>query len=264
MSDAMTNVKIEDVLSSIRRLVAEGSGDAAAAPDGRTPSEGKRVGRLVLMPSHRVDLDPEQGPPEVEPPLQLRPSDRRDAPATSSASDLLATIAELEAAVRGQADDWEDDGTGTDLDKSWASAGFRGDVSIEDAVEVAPSDWPNTLAEAQRIFGTQETRDDREDAAEPVFRHQEAHGAAARRAEEDEHHDDLMPLSDEDFDAAEREQLNYYLEGGGGITREALAQVVRDIVREELQGRMGERVTRNVRKLVRREIHRALSTSDFD
>jgi hypothetical protein len=34
---------------------------------------------------------------------------------------------------------------------------------------------------------------------------------------------------------------------------------VRDIVRQELQGSLGERVTRNVRKLVRREIQRSIS-----
>jgi len=35
--------------------------------------------------------------------------------------------------------------------------------------------------------------------------------------------------------------------------------MVRDIVRQELQGSLGERITRNVRKLVRREIQRSIS-----
>jgi hypothetical protein len=39
---------------------------------------------------------------------------------------------------------------------------------------------------------------------------------------------------------------------------------VAEIVRKELQGDLGERITRNVRKLVRREIHRALASRDFD
>ena len=38
-----------------------------------------------------------------------------------------------------------------------------------------------------------------------------------------------------------------------------LRDMVHDIVRQELQGVLGERITRNVRKLVRREIQRAFS-----
>ena len=36
-----------------------------------------------------------------------------------------------------------------------------------------------------------------------------------------------------------------------------------DVVRQELQGEMGERITRNVRKLVRREINNALTSKSF-
>ena len=274
MSEPMTNVKIEDVLSSIRRLVAEGTQDTSP-PRSMTPRG--PLGRLVLTPSDRVDLDPQDSRDAPEPPLQLRPSDRQDVPARprSSASDLLSTIAELEAAVLGQAEEWEDDGTGTDLDKSWASAGFRNDGPVEDAEEVDPADWPDTLAEARRIFGeTSHVERDENEGDGPdsddgvVFRHRREDAAprearSHRTHDEAEYHDDLMPVSDDDFDSAELAQLTLYLEGGGGITRAALAQIVRDIVREELQGQMGERVTRNVRKLVRREIHRALTTSDL-
>ncbi len=43
-----------------------------------------------------------------------------------------------------------------------------------------------------------------------------------------------------------------------------LRDLVSDIVRQELSGELGERITRNVRKLVRREIQRALATKEFD
>jgi hypothetical protein len=36
------------------------------------------------------------------------------------------------------------------------------------------------------------------------------------------------------------------------------------MIREELQGALGERITRNVRKLVRAEINRALIARDLD
>lgn len=48
------------------------------------------------------------------------------------------------------------------------------------------------------------------------------------------------------------------------IDEDQLKELVAQMVRAELQGPLGERITRNVRKLVRREIHRALLTRDLD
>ncbi len=48
------------------------------------------------------------------------------------------------------------------------------------------------------------------------------------------------------------------------LSEEVLQGMVADIVRRELQGALGERITRNVRKLVRREIHRVMMNQDFD
>jgi len=42
-----------------------------------------------------------------------------------------------------------------------------------------------------------------------------------------------------------------------------LRDLVRDILREELAGSMGERITRNIRKMVRAEIARGLATQDL-
>jgi len=43
----------------------------------------------------------------------------------------------------------------------------------------------------------------------------------------------------------------------------ALRRLVAEIVHEELGGEMGERITRNVRKLVRREINRVLTSLEM-
>lgn len=51
--------------------------------------------------------------------------------------------------------------------------------------------------------------------------------------------------------------------GDSYLDEEGLRDLVASIVREELQGPLGERITRNVRKLVRREIHRALAAHDL-
>ncbi len=45
---------------------------------------------------------------------------------------------------------------------------------------------------------------------------------------------------------------------------EALRAFVAQVVREELQGALGERITRNLRKMVRREIYRALVTQKLE
>ena len=48
------------------------------------------------------------------------------------------------------------------------------------------------------------------------------------------------------------------------LDEEMLRDLVGEIVRQELQGPLGERITRNVRKLVRREINRALASRQID
>lgn len=48
------------------------------------------------------------------------------------------------------------------------------------------------------------------------------------------------------------------------LDEEMLRNLVGDVVRAELQGALGERITRNMRKLVRREIHRALAARDLE
>jgi hypothetical protein len=44
----------------------------------------------------------------------------------------------------------------------------------------------------------------------------------------------------------------------------ALREMVTEVIREELKGVLGERITRNVRKLVRREIHRVITSQELD
>ncbi|WP_088622240.1 hypothetical protein [Oceanicola sp. 22II-s10i] len=56
---------------------------------------------------------------------------------------------------------------------------------------------------------------------------------------------------------------NEFYDDAPMIDEEALRDMVAEIVRQELQGALGERITRNVRKLVRREIQRALTAHDL-
>ncbi len=72
------------------------------------------------------------------------------------------------------------------------------------------------------------------------------------------------PASEPDTDLAVTDATQVFAVDEDVLDEEALRDMVAEIVRQELQGALGERITRNVRKLVRREIHRALATQDLD
>lgn len=48
------------------------------------------------------------------------------------------------------------------------------------------------------------------------------------------------------------------------LDEETLREIIVDVVREELQGVLGQRITRNVRKMVRREVRLALAAEDLE
>ncbi|MGC0222765.1 hypothetical protein [Pseudooceanicola nitratireducens] len=72
---------------------------------------------------------------------------------------------------------------------------------------------------------------------------------------------DQDALDQEALATADREALT---EEPVLLDEDMLRDMVSEIVRQELQGALGERITRNVRKLVRREIHRALASYNID
>ncbi|MDJ0826174.1 MAG: hypothetical protein QNJ16_11790 [Rhodobacter sp.] len=72
--------------------------------------------------------------------------------------------------------------------------------------------------------------------------------------------------TDDDPEHAENDEepaMDFYGEDAL-IDEDALREMVSNLVREELQGVLGERITRNVRRLVRREIQRAMALRDLD
>ncbi|MGX0977315.1 hypothetical protein ACSSVY_003043 [Roseovarius sp. MBR-51] len=289
MSDPVTNVEIEDVLSSIRRLVSNTQSDRSTETKA-VPHEVSDAGaeRLVLTPSLRVDgtrgadtapdvaeappaeetlSDPmdiwESGPyPETpgqdslsedattedpEPENQEPDALEAEQPETEAQgefeaepqrdvqSELGTQAAEFEALVAGRDDQWEPDGaSGDDYAGGPVSA-----ISWTEAVEPSEEDEDSAdpdWAEADDLASERHTQNwqDAEDAQESA----EQSSGAGRT--------DALFMDDAVLD------------------EDALRDLVAEIVRQELQGALGERITRNVRKLVRREIHRALTSQDFD
>lgn len=224
MSERMSNADIEDVLSSIRRLVSDDlrPGHASAPP----PLARSAVPRLVLTQALRVSPDPAPAPRRPEP---------------AGAGDTLAErLAELELLMAGQAPQFEDE---IAPPATMPSDGLLRDRAGPGAppvlAEVEAADVPEQAAEP--LAGSEEGDEapyvdaDTATNVEPQTPGPEA--AEGQPAEAPESWAEPLLLQDEDV----------------------LRALIRDVLREELQGVMGERVTRNLRKLIRAEVARALT-----
>lgn len=186
---------------------------------------------------------------------------------TSMASDkslaLTAKIAALETAIGQISETWEPDDAGeSDYAGSEGEAMAWEDDAPEQPIlskslafgkeqqnKAEPSEETESLevmeSQLEEFFAKSETSKDTAETA-----------VAPQAAEEASHTEKTSAFQDKDaFEFPAEEQL---------IDEEVLRDLVSDIVRAELQGALGERITRNVRKLVRREIHRALAAQDLE
>ncbi|MGY3438002.1 MULTISPECIES: hypothetical protein [unclassified Marinovum] len=138
-------------------------------------------------------------------------------------------------------------------DTAIAEAGLEDEQAGLDAAEEAhaPEDVPPQAEIAEDFAADLSDHVDEAPAASPSPKIQRPviALAEARPGPEDAEEDEaVLPGREEDH----------------SIDESVLRQMVVDIVREELQGALGERITRNVRRLVRREIHRALASHELD
>ncbi|MEP2715176.1 hypothetical protein [Pseudophaeobacter sp.] len=154
-------------------------------------------------------------------------------------SAVVQKIAELEAKVARSDGQWEPDGASSDPYAGTNIETLAWQDHIEDQTD--SSDFLQDEASVASEIDRQELQG--ESAAEPDL-------DAATLAEE--------AVTEEALDG---------LQGFAGeesyLDEDSLRELVADIVRSELQGALGERITRNVRKLVRREIQRALAAQDL-
>ncbi|MEZ5779106.1 MAG: hypothetical protein R3E44_12175 [Paracoccaceae bacterium] len=323
MSDPLTNVEIQDVLSSIRRLVSEEKratrDDSQAAPP-RQERAGR--GKLVLTDALRVDNGDEAADTGS---MAAKVHAVADAPDEQGGPESLEdTIAELEAAVADIGDDFEPDGSevagGDAQDKALGDA-FDGGFHVDDGLAIArraapesegetpaagdsPPDRIDDAVEATEAevepasaepFAAQDveepSRDDAREATETrppetgdaleaavaalatggTERRNRLHLSSAERIDQPSRavwdrdeadadasgHDRAVATADADDDIPGL----FSASGDALVDVEVLRDLVAEVLRQELQGPLGERITRNVRKLVRREINRALESS---
>lgn len=278
MSEPVTNVDIEDVLSSIRRLVSnssDGQGDHASSDESKSD-------KLVLTPSLRIDdsaaeasdagaaaaeIAPvaDAGPQTTTAVEDPEPQDGDDAP-TGDGPAVAETSAhgpvtqdgeeEAESAVETSVLKEQGDSCDTPGDDETTPLGAQA-AEFEAAVAGRDDQWePDGLSEDDYAGGAVTALDWQD-------------------ADELSSDPDLDPADEQVSDAyaqawntdepkKDRTSENAFSLDDAVIDEDTLRDMVSEIVRQELQGTLGERITRNVRKLVRREIHRALTSQDFD
>jgi len=258
MSDTVAKAGIEDVLSSVKRLVSE---EGRAVPNAETQTISRKPGRLVLTDALRIrkpTVDQPSTPPAVSEysaedsarPMLLRACDivRAGTPANKDRSQpklaedsgtdpliepaqqedpavsLSAKIEALEAAIARTEDQWEPDG---DSDDAYSGTPNR----------ALPWNMPAGFTEAEVVDAK----------IEP---------APANSPE---------AVTWSDTETAKKPEPEPAEQQPDAVTldQEALRALIAEVVREELQGALGERITRNVRKMVRREINRALTEKDL-
>jgi hypothetical protein len=199
MSDPVANVEVEDVLSSIRRLVSEDSSSSMKTTTPVTLS----ADRLVLTPALRVEDHQDEDVAAVEPTIQA----------------------------------WSEFGAG-------------------------PEDQ-----DAMLVYRSENDTDPTSDVYEPEYA--EVVQDHYERPQEETHEVPEAPAA-EPFvpeavvNHAEPQQAAFSQPADKLLDENALRDIMRETVREELQGALGERITRNVRKLVRREIYRALAAQELE
>lgn len=280
MAGPLSTEEIEDLVSSVRRLVSN-------EQSLRRLSRDLNAERLLLTPSLRVVSETSPLAPLIlEAPVEDAAASAMPAPSMPEPDLGDDDAVELIEA------DWEDE--------LWTApeAVSLGEVALgadeaevllppADAVEalVAETDLPEPWAEVSEDWVEAEPipfvpmRHRGEGrAADPVAPAEpepasvavpplEAVAELALPAED--HEDDTGIALDPAADEADTQRMPTEILDADGtplavLDEAALQEIVRQMIREELQGDLGERITRNVRKLVRAEINRALVARDLD
>ncbi len=249
MSEAMSSVEIEDVLSSIRRLVSE---DLRPGP--KKNAAVKTDEKLLLTPALRVVDDVVATPAAPT----ATPLPRLHLGAEPVIEELAAT---LERAVEAQDVEWESE-VGDPIpqvaDMEWSENGWVvmaptvAPAMTPDLVENATVQKTTTPAWAQDdadLDGEAPAEDERPIAEPDAYWADQAEAEAVA---------ELREKTSDDLSATQSalDEMRF--------DEQVLRDLVRDLIRDELQGGLGERITRNVRKLVRAEIARALAAQDMD
>lgn len=260
MNERRSYTGAEDMLASIRRLVADEVRAGGEVMQGSA--------RLLLTPSLRVD--PGQFPPkrsEKIRPLRTVLNERRAALAARGG--MMPLLLTEDFAVSPEQMALERAERAAESQPSPAPLRLVQSQPAEQPAQ-APTETPDFLARLAELESLLDARDQSYDVEEPQFDEEigswlTSHAGAlsgvpfidlglgareelAARDKIDPPEEELMPAPQ-----AEPAPDNAPAEDA------QLRALIRDVLRDELEGPMGERVTRNLRKLIRSELARALA-----
>lgn len=258
MSDPVSNTQIEDVLASIRKLVSE-EVRAQSRPGTIPLSAARRLAdKLILSPALRVadrDVAPTHSAPEAQADETIEEAAFFDGQAAEEPIHGGAVI----HAFRSFSPVEPGDGAAEALASAKAALGQEAPLDFD--MEGADADGLIVSAVEEAEFVEDAPQDEWDVSQEPhLLAASHVMGGSAEAEEAPEVDEDRRaPVAD----SGETGPVNAFAADGLGIDPEMLRELVSDIVRQELQGALGERITRNVRKLVRSEIERALNPQDL-
>ncbi|MFY0619679.1 hypothetical protein [Shimia sp.] len=295
MSDPVTNTEIEDVLTSIRRLVSENRPlsnsmepeapkPESVSPDADESAEGALPLALVLTPALRVDDEEQETAEDANTPLEDSDEQPWDEDAAVSEEDLeMEEGADIETTQVPDTVEvsYDHDSLGNDAHADTESA-ISSDVVEEEEANVEMDDddlhdfQPEVSSEGDVALEEDVDEDQPFDFKQVLearihhFRDAKSSEGMPPKVENDTFTETIIDelnetLPDDVVDAlgVDEGEAVVVVDDAAEIDEAILREMVADIVRQELQGALGERITRNVRKLVRREIHRALAAHDL-
>ena len=299
MVGPLSSEEIEDVVSSVRRLVSNEQGSRRATrdlgadrllltPALRVVSETSPLSPLILDTAPQADPVPEvavvdsAGPvPSDDPVSDFVEAEWEDelwvAPDAAPLGEVALAADEAEVLLppvgAEHAVEHPVEADADAVDDAWTQA----DWAEDEPVPFIPLRRRAEHLAARLAAGEVMEPDDPEDAVQddaiPEAPQAVAPDVAPELLEDDPFAADLdgdSPVARGlmDDDSTPQRMPTEILDADGTplavLDEAALQEIVRQMIREELQGSLGERITRNVRKLVRAEIHRALIARDLD
>jgi hypothetical protein len=209
-----------------------------------------------------------------------------EAPDTDAAEDEASAVEARADVVDADAAD-TDDGTtdeadadevvevdaGEEAEDAREAPAFAGSDEIEDAIILDDIEDAETVDEVKAATAEDALAEERDDAAEPGGHRDRLHlgaGSDIEGADDEARFEDVELDDYEDAEPVEDDarspgfaQRASVMEPGE-IDNDLLRTMVATLVREELQGALGERMTDRLRKLVRREVQIALGQRERD
>lgn len=188
--------------------------------------------------------------------------------------ELTAKIAALEAVVAQTPEQWEPDDEDVDdyAGTSVSSLDWEDDVDLDGSGAPLRKDQVGQVTQVATVIlnaEAQQLADDEPGGGDPDSSNQqdgidedEIADLAGADVTVDEPADEVTTETQHDLDEPGSDDTPVV--EAAGIDKEALRELVAEIVRQELQGSLGERITLNVRKLVRRELQRALAAEELE